>query len=364
MDLETRAANNQPLPGAATRNDFATLPREIVMEIMCELPPESFNELKGTSKYMNQVGKDGLEMYKKRVNFAKEYHHMSPFKVAFHGNKVAIADRTARTITVYDFVKDQKLHEWASATKDESGDDGYWIRNMDFNHDGTLLATGSREELMRVFDMNGKIVHEHKCNNWVELTRFDPVEVTKLWFADYMGNIFLLDTFSGMVINHMKVDSSINNWLFLNDDWVVVTTHNKTLFLKKKISGIYAQFDNGNSTYGIAVVNDTIMTGSHDNRIKTYKKQNNQWELINTVEHSDWVTGLAYNGKYLYVTCMKDSDIRIWDLKANKFVDKKFKTKEKHVVDGFNFDTSLKLEFYRGYLFQSLGDRVVQRFIG
>jgi WD40 repeat protein len=198
------------------------------------------------------------------------------------------------------------------------------IYSLSFSPDGTILASGSNDQSIKLWDLcTGDIMHDLSGNLWVRSVALSG-DGSLLVSAggDHMVRIW--DTRSGSELRTLDAhDGDISAVLFVPNSHILVTAswdYTVKLWNIRTGNKIRTLVGHRGLVNCVAVTPDgqILATGSHDSKIKLWNLESGR-EILTINGHKGSVNAIAFSpdGQSL-ASCSDDRTIKIWNIKTGQ----------------------------------------------
>ena len=205
------------------------------------------------------------------------------------------------------------------------------IKSVALSHDGRYAASGSRDQTVRVYDLNAKetkethLIRGHTKEVWA--VAFHPNH-RHLFSASWDATVRLWDFKTGNEIKRWTHPKDVNGLALSRDLGTMLTgcdDEKARLWNVNTGDEIRAFTGHTNYVYTVAFAPDGrhIATGSVDKTVRVHELSTGK--LVKSFDgHNEAVTNVAFTADSRHVLSSGDSAIRIWDVAAGKELPRRF----------------------------------------
>ncbi len=197
-----------------------------------------------------------------------------------------------------------------------------FVRTVVVSHDGNLVATGSRDGMVIIWDAN---THNPLFELTTHTQRINSVafsaDNTRLASADGAGTVIIWDTQSGDLLQELSINNQeIRGIAFSPDDSLLVFANSRGQLAwwsaedYTQLDVIQAQSEGVIYDLEFSPDGSILATGGDDNNIHLWSTEDFSSQQV-IPAHTDWVLSLAFSpdGQQL-ASGSVDTDVRVWNV--------------------------------------------------
>ena len=200
-----------------------------------------------------------------------------------------------------------------------------WVRSVSFSPDGTLLASGSKDNTIRLWDVSSgqlKAILEGHAG-WINSVSFSP-DGTLLASGSKDNTIRLWDVASGQLKAELKGHTDWAYTVSFSPDGTLLASGSgdETVRLWDVASGqLKATFEGHTgwvNSVSFSSDGSTVASGSDDGTVRLWDVSSGQLQATFEV-HADWVWSVSFlpNGA-IVASGSKDDTVKLWDVSSGQ----------------------------------------------
>jgi len=191
------------------------------------------------------------------------------------------------------------------------------VSNVSFSPDGQTIATDSQDNTVRLWNLQGEELAKLQHSSSVSSVSFSPDGKTIATASQ--DNTVRLWNLQGKELAKLQHSSSVSSVIFSPDGQTIATaSQDNTVRLWNLQGKELAKLQHSSSVSSVSFSPDgkTIATASEDNTVRLW---NLQGEELAQLQHSNWVSSVSFSpdGQTI-ATDSQDNTVRLWNLQGEE----------------------------------------------